>query len=100
MYIKVSVALNEYNHPSSYQPSRLLFPSPAANMKFFYLLSLSMPLLVQATVSTFSQTLCTTKVASKKPSKVSTKSAAATITLRPTVTSSVTNTKTVTPTSS
>ena len=64
-------------------------------MKPSCLLLLLALLLVQATMSTYSQNLCTTKLTSKKPSAVSTKSAAVTVALRPTITSSITSTKIV-----
>ena len=58
------------------------------------------PAIVEATVSTFSQTGCITKQSSKSTNKVPTSTKSYTLTFKPKVTVLTTSTKTVVPTSS
>jgi hypothetical protein len=52
-----------------------------------------------ASVSTYSQSFCATRLTSKKPASVPTSTSARTSTFKPKVTTVITNTRTVTPTS-
>lgn len=57
------------------------------------------PAIVEATVSTFSQTGCITKQSSKSTNKVPTSTKSYTLTFKPKVTVVITSTKTIVPTS-
>jgi hypothetical protein len=68
-------------------------------IKLSLLLAVQLAVFATASISTYSQSICATRLTTKKPASVPTSTRAYTLTFNPKVTTVITNTYTVTPSS-